>query len=271
MDIYIKLDMLYTYLKSLESVAIAFSGGVDSTFLLKAAKSVLGDKAVAVTVKSCLIPKREENDAEQFCKNENINHYIVEKNVFEIEGFAENPINRCYICKNALFSAVIKTAEENGIKNIAEGSNIDDSKDYRPGMKAISELNIKSPLKQAGFNKTEIRQLSKELKLKTWDKPSFACLASRFVYGESITKEKLKLIENAEQFLFELDFKQFRVRIHNNIARIEIIKKEFLKMIEHSSEISKYFKEIGFDYITMDLEGYREGSMNETLNFNERK
>lgn len=265
MDMNNKLENLYKYLKNFENIAVAFSGGVDSTFLLKAAKNVLGSNAIAITINSSLVPKRENKEAADFCKNENIKHFIFEKNVFDIDEFTNNPPDRCYICKKALFSEVIKIAKNNGIKNIAEGSNINDTKDYRPGLKAIKELGIKSPFIESGLTKNEIRQLSKEMNLPTWEKPSFACLASRFAYGEEITKEKLNMIDKAEQMLFDLDFKQFRVRIHNNMARIEVVKNEFEKILEYSSKISNYFKEIGFDYVTMDLEGYRTGSMNEGL------
>jgi len=269
MDMNNKLENLYKYLKNLENIAVAFSGGVDSTLLLKAAKNVLDNNVIAVTINSSLVPKRENKEVTDFCKNENIKHFIFEKDVFEINGFADNPLDRCYICKKALFSEVIKIAQNNGIKNITEGSNIDDTNDYRPGLKAIKELGIKSPFIELGLTKNEIRQLSKEMNLPTWKKPSFACLASRFAYGEEITKKKLNMIDKAEQMLFDLEFKQFRVRIHNNMARIEVVKNEFEKILEYSSKINNYFKEIGFDYVTMDLEGYRTGSMNEVLNLRE--
>ncbi len=266
MNIYDKLENLHEYLKNFENIAVAFSGGVDSVFLLKAAKNALGNNVIAITVNSSLVPKREHKEAIEFCKNENIKHFIFEKDVFDIDKFAQNPPERCYICKKALFSEIIRISKNNGVKNIAEGSNADDEKDYRPGMKAIKELKIISPLRKAEFTKNEIRQLSKEMNLPTWEKPSFACLASRFVYGEEITIKKLNMIEKSEQLLFDLGFKQFRVRIHNNIARIEVMRNEFEKLIEHSAKINRNLKKIGFNYVTMDLEGYRTGSMNEILN-----
>lgn len=260
-----KLERLKEYLKDLESVVVAFSSGVDSTFLLKVAHDVLKDNVIAVTAQSCSFPKRELNEAKEFCEINNIKHIIVKSEELNIKGFSKNPPDRCYLCKRELFEKIWKVAEENGIKNVIEGSNLDDDGDYRPGLKAIKELKIKSPLKEIEFTKKEIRKLSKKLELSTYDKQSFACLSSRFVYGETITKEKLKMVDKAEQLLLDLGFKQVRVRIHNNIARIEVLPNEFKKLIKHREQIIKYFKEIGFVYITMDLIGYRTGSMNETL------
>ena len=260
-----KFEKLKEYLKSLESVVVAFSSGVDSTFLLKTAHEVLGENVVAVTASSCSFPKRELNEAVEFCKNEKIKHVIVESEELNIEGFSHNPINRCYLCKKELFEKIIKIAQENKIKNIVEGSNIDDNGDFRPGLEAVKELGIKSPLRYADLNKNEIRTLSKQLNLPTAEKQSFACLSSRFVYGEEITKEKLYMVDNAEQFLIDLGFHQLRVRIHGKIARIEVMPFEFEKLFKYREQIVSQFKKIGFTYITMDLTGYRTGSMNETL------
>lgn len=261
-----KFLKLKEYLKSLDSVAIAFSSGVDSTFLLKVAKDVLGDKIIAVTAKSCSFPKRELVEAQEFCKKENITHIVVESEELEIEGFKHNPPNRCYLCKKELFEKIISIAQKHNIKNIAEGSNTDDNGDYRPGMQAIKELGIKSPLRYAELSKEEIRILSKKLGLPTWEKQSFACLSSRFVYGEEITEEKLKMVDKAEQLLIDEGFHQVRVRIHGNIARIEVFPEEFNKIFEKREKIVQEFKKYGFTYVTMDLIGYRTGSMNETLN-----
>lgn len=267
MDINGKFEKLKNYLSSLESVVVAFSSGVDSTFLLKTAHDVLGDKVIAVTAESCSFPKRELNEAKLFCQKEGIKHIVVESEELEIDGFCKNPVNRCYLCKKELFEKITEIAKENNIKNIVEGSNIDDNGDYRPGLQAVSELNIKSPLRYAELNKNEIRELSKKLELNTWDKQSFACLSSRFVYGEEITKEKLSMVDKAEQLLLDLGFHQLRVRIHGTIARIEVLPDEFPELIEEKNrlKIVTEFEKYGFTYISMDLKGYRTGSMNETL------
>lgn len=258
-----KYDTLKNYLKSLKSVAVAFSSGVDSTFLLKTAHDVLGDNVIAVTAQACSFPKREIDEASAFCKKENISHIIFEFNELDVDGFCNNPVNRCYLCKKALFTKITEIAKENSIENIIEGSNTDDEGDYRPGLQAVKELNVKSPLRFAGLSKAEIRILSKEEGLSTWDKQSFACLSSRFVYGETITREKLIMVGKAEQLLLDLDFKQVRVRVHNNVARIEVYPNEFERLIQNREQIVSMFKKFGFSYVTMDLTGYRTGSMNE--------
>lgn len=260
-----KLETLKTSLKSMQRAAVAFSSGVDSTFLLKIAHDVLGKNLIAVTVCSDLFPKRELEESKEFCSANNIRQIFCNIDELQIPGFAENPENRCYICKRALFQKIIEIAKENEITEVCEGSNMDDTKDYRPGMAAVAELGIRSPLKEAGFYKSEIRQLSKELNLVTWNKPSFACLASRFEYKERITKEKLLMVEKAEQLLLEFGFSQMRVRIHKNIARIEVLPEEFNLLLQHREAINEKFAEYGFSYVTMDLKGYRTGSMNETL------
>jgi uncharacterized protein len=262
-----KLEQLRNYIKELESVAIAFSSGVDSTFLLKVAHDVLGDKAIAVTARSCSFPKRELEEAKAFCQKEGIRHFICDSEELEIEGFSQNPPNRCYLCKRELFEKIIDIAKENDIKYVAEGSNMDDNGDYRPGLIAVAELEVKSPLRAVGLSKAEIRTLSKELGLPTWDKQSFACLSSRFVYGESITEEKLNMVDKAEQLLLDMGFHQIRVRIHDKLARIEVDPCEFEKLIEKDTreEIVSKFKSYGFTYVSMDLAGYRMGSMNDTL------
>lgn len=262
---YEKLKKLKENLCEMGNVAIAFSGGVDSTFLLKVAHEVLGDKAIAITATSEFFPEREIKESVEFCRAENIRQISFSENILSVENISNNPPNRCYICKKNLFKKILEIAAENKISNVAEGSNMDDMGDYRPGLKAIDELGIKSPLRAVNLSKGEIRALSKELNLPTFDKPSFACLASRFVYGENITAEKLKMVDAAEQFLSEKNFKQFRVRIHGEIARIEILPAEFEKILPLREEIILQFKNLGFKYVTLDLQGYRVGSMNETL------
>ena len=262
-----KQDALHHHIRNLGNIAVAFSSGVDSTYLLKTAHDLLGNQTLAVTVHSCLSPQRELDEAVLFTRNEGIEHVVLEIDELTIPGFAQNPADRCYLCKTELFTRIRRIAEERGIPHVAEGSNADDSDDYRPGMRAIAELGILSPLRDAGLTKQEIRQLSHELGLPTWNKQSFACLASRIPYGEEITKERLAMIDAAEQFLLDAGFRQVRVRFHGNLARIEA-DEEGLQLLSDKSfreSVHCQFNEIGFVYVAIDLLGYRTGSMNETL------
>lgn len=259
---------LEQYLKQLGSVAVAFSGGVDSAFLLKAAKDALGGSSVAaVTVNSRVFPRRELEEAKEFCLRYGIRHIICDVNELEIEGFAQNPPDRCYLCKREIMKHILNIAKEHQMNWVAEGSNVDDDGDYRPGHRAVAELGIKSPLRETGLTKAEIRELSKRMGLPQWDKPSSACLASRFPYGEKITAEGLSMVERAEQLLQEMGFRQMRVRVHGKMARIEILPQEFGRMLQDEvrERICKELREYGFVFVTMDLEGYRTGSMNEVL------
>ena len=265
-----KLKQLSEYLRSLKKVAVAFSGGVDSTFLLKVAHDELGKNAIAVTVKTVFSPQSELLEASQFCLSNGIQQKIVPVDVLSDYEIAKNPKNRCYLCKKVIFNSIKESCQQDGLYKdfiILDGTNFDDTKDYRPGIKALKELEIKSPLCECGFTKEEIRSSCRFLNLSVYEKPSLACLASRIPYDEEISAEKLKKVELAEEFLKTLGFKQFRVRMcGTTLARIEVESRdEMEKILENRFEIVDELKKIGFSYVSLDLQGYRTGSLNEVL------
>ena len=260
-----KYKALLDNLKALGRVAVAFSGGVDSTFLLMAAREALSENAVAFTADSCFMADRERKDAHTFCAQHDIPQLILEVKPLAVEEVRKNPANRCYLCKKEIFQTFLDAAKENSIPFVVEGSNMDDLGDYRPGLQAIAELGIRSPLREAGLTKEEIRLLSKKMNLPTWDKPSFACLASRIPYGDEINEDKLAMVDRAEQVLFDLGFDQLRVRVHGKIARIEIEPEHFLQLLEVKDQVNEKLRALGFSYVTMDLAGFRSGSLNEAL------
>lgn len=265
MNINTKYSNLIQYLKNLESVLIAFSGGVDSTFLLAAAKEALGNNMKAITIASPYIPKWEIKEARELANEIGVNHDIIEVPIsLEIRN---NPQNRCYLCKKFIFTRIKDIALKEGYKHVIDGSNFDDTKDYRPGLMALNELNIESPLMECKLTKKEIRELSKKLKLKTWDKPAYACLLTRIPYGEELKTQEFEKIEKAEKYLMSIGFRAVRVRIHGDLARIEVKKEERKKLFDEKlmDNISKSLKELGFKYVSLDMEGYRTGSFNETI------
>ena len=270
-----KLDMLRSAIRELGCAAVSFSGGVDSTFLLAVAHEVLGDHIIAITESDPLYPARETSEAVDFCKERGIHQYVVEHDIDSWEALRDNPKNRCYLCKHKLFTLLRQIADERALElgliepgeriPYLEGSNASDLLDYRPGHKAVKKLGALSPLEAAGLTKDEIRALSREMDLPTADKPSFACLATRFPYGEPITAELLERLDAAEQLLIDEGFGQLRVRMHDHgsMARIEVAPQHIAQLLNFMTrEGSERFHALGFSHVSIDVDGYRTGSMN---------
>jgi uncharacterized protein len=260
-----KYNELIKYIKGLGKVVLAFSGGVDSTFLLKVAKEALGDNVKAVTIMSPYIPKWEIAEAKELAKKLGVQHEIIEAPI--IDSIKFNPENRCYLCKTAVFSMILSVAKDEGYKCVIDGTNFDDISDYRPGLKALKELEIKSPLLECKITKAEIRAFSKELGLNTWDKPAYACLLTRIPYGNELKVEDFEKIENAEKYMMSIGFRAVRVRCHGDLARVEVNKNDRNKLFNEEllDTIHNKIKECGFKYVTLDMQGYRVGSFNETM------
>ncbi len=266
-DIFQKTRCLEDEIRKFQSLAVAFSGGVDSTFLLMMAKKIIGDNVLAIIAKTPMLPEQEELEAVSFLQKENIRFSIITPDIMSVDEFVKNDKERCYFCKKVLFTEIMNEADKDGFKTIAHGVNIDDFDDYRPGLKAADELGFVSPLADSHFSKDDIRKASRVMGLSTADKPAMACLASRIPYGDRITEKKLREIEKAEIIIKDLGFSLYRVRHHGDTARIEVIAEEFKKIISDDIrlKIIKKFNEIGFIYISVDLAGYSQGSMNKSM------
>jgi uncharacterized protein len=262
-----KYERLLALIAGRGSAAVAFSGGVDSSFLCHAAAAALGNRAVAVTIVSPMLPRSEIDCARKIAAQIGIEHILVEEGEID-EAVAANPRERCYFCKKIEFGSIIAAARERGVETVLDGSNMDDLGDYRPGLKALEELRVLSPLREAALTKAEIRELSRRFNLPTWDKPAFACLASRIPYGERIDQAKLARVEKAEEALRSYGFRQFRVRSHGDIARIEVAPGERSRFFDEPTldALSQSLKSFGFLYVALELEGYAMGNMNRVLN-----
>jgi len=261
-----KKERLKSIIKEMKGCVIGFSGGVDSTFLFAVAKDVLGDRAIAVTITSEIHPDWELQEAIDLAEKIGGMHRILSARALEIPGLAENTENRCYVCKKVIASELWKIAKKEGVSYVLDGGNLDDRGDYRPGRQAAIEAGIRSPLDEAGFTKADIRQLSRSMGLSTWDKPSYACLISRFPYGVYLTPEKLRKVALAEDFLREMGLRTVRVRFHDDVARLELGEEEYGRVVHDlRKKVVDKVKEAGFAYVALDLQGYRTGAMNEVL------
>jgi len=258
-----KLSLLIDILKEMQSAVIAYSGGVDSTFLLKAS-ALSGIRALAVTGVSPAMPEQDLLDAGEAAQLMGISHRVIETSEVDSDDFRKNPPDRCYYCKSGLFGRLKGIAESEGYRHVIDGSNLDDLDDWRPGRRAASENNVRSPLTEAGLRKKDIRSLSRELDLPTWDKPSSPCLSSRFPYGEPITVDALKRVESAEKFLRSLGFRELRVRHHGDTARVELREEEIPVMLKPEIRmlVTEKLRALGYHFVTLDLEGFRSGKLN---------
>lgn len=265
MNINEKLHQLQHIFAEMGSVMVAYSGGVDSSLLLKVAYDVLGDRAIAVTALSEVSATGEIADAKTFARMIGARHIIIETEELKDESFAQNPADRCYYCKKELFTKLLDLARAENINYVVYGANTDDLGDHRPGMEAAKDLQVRAPMLEVALAKEEVRQLARMLGLSNWDRPALACLASRFPYGIRITKENLSMVDQAEYYLRSLGFKQLRVRHHQDTARIELASQDLVKAVQLNEKIVCRLKELGYKYITLDLQGYRTGSMNEVL------
>jgi uncharacterized protein len=267
MDLVDKLARLRDLFEGMDTALVAFSGGVDSTFLLRVAHDVLGERCVALTTVSPTTPAEDVEEAKRFASTLGVEHALVDANELEIAGYAENPTNRCYFCKGNLFALCAAEAARRGLATVVDGANVDDLGDHRPGLQAAAERAVRHPLVEAGFTKADVRAASRLLGLPTWDRPASPCLSSRFPYGTRITPERLARVADAERFLHARGFRELRVRFHDQVARLEVPTAEMPRLLEPGlrEAIVAELRRLGFAYVALDLQGFRSGSLNETL------